>query len=230
VTGAQAAQPGDGPPAALLTAAAAPSIERQRAETTALSYVFDASRELAEHIAASIEPPTPITEPMASLVTHYGESFNGSILGCGTGYYSSDNPSIVAVGPARDGEMPCGTLLQICGSGGCITAQRQDACPGCSPILFDLSESAFAAVCGQPSGVCEATVSVMLACESLDLAWEDRPVPPAPPGRQRTALDDIAEGALLVLYPEQPAPAVVAPEAAGEDTGPSPDSSECALR
>jgi hypothetical protein len=185
---------------------------RRRAEHTAFSYVFDASMELAEHIAESVQPPTAITAPMPSLVTHYGEAFNGSILGCGTGHYSSDNPTIVAVGPGREGEMPCGTLLQICGYGGCITAQRQDACPGCSPIVFDLSESAFAAVCGQPSGVCEATVSIVETCTTLDLAWEDRPAPePAVWERERTMLDDLSENALLLLPPDlrtaQPAPA-----------------------
>src|SRR5690606_37272122 len=107
-----------------------------------------ASLELAEHIAESTKPLQALTEPMPSLVTHYGEAYNGSILGCGTGYYSSDNPTIVAVGPALYAQIPCGTLLQICGEGGCIVGQRQDACPGCSPVLFDLSESAFAAVCG----------------------------------------------------------------------------------
>jgi hypothetical protein len=176
---------------------------RQHADSTAFSYLFDASMEMAEHIAESVQPPTALTAPMPSLVTHYGESFNGSILGCGTGYYSSDNPTIVAVSPAREGEMPCGTLLQICGYGGCITAQRQDACPGCSAILFDLSESAFLAVCGQPTGVCEATVSIVETCTSLSLAWEDRPVQPPPVWeRERTALDDLSETALLSLPPD----------------------------
>jgi hypothetical protein len=173
---------------------------RQHSESTAFRYVFDASMELAEHIAESVQPLTTVTAPMPSLVTHYGEAFNGSILGCGTGYYSSDNPTIVAVSPAREGEMPCGTWLEICGYGGCITAQRQDACPGCSASLFDLSESAFAAVCGQPTGVCEATVSIVETCTSVDLAWQDRPLQPPPVWvRERTALDDLSEAALLSL-------------------------------
>jgi hypothetical protein len=128
---------------------------------------------------------------MQSLVTHYGEQYNGRILGCGNDYYSSDNPTIVAVGPDWEGTMPCGTLLQICGSGGCIVAQRQDACPGCSQALFDLSESAFAAVCGVPRGVCNATVAIVRTCDAMNLGWEDRPQ------RERTILDDLAEAALL---------------------------------
>jgi hypothetical protein len=134
--------------------------------------------------------------PTQSLVTHYGESYNGQTLGCGTGLYSSDNPTIVAVSPAREGEMPCGTQLQICGAGGCIIALRQDSCPGCSASLFDLSESAFAAVCGAPSGVCSATVGVVHTCDSMDLSWQERPP------RQREVLDDLAEAPLLVLGAE----------------------------
>ncbi len=97
-------------------------------------------------------------------------------MGCG-GVYSSDNPTIVAVSPARYAELPCGTQLQICGAGGCITGVRQDACPGCSANMFDLSESGFAAVCGFASGVCSATVSTVQTCESMDLSWADRPHP-----------------------------------------------------
>ena len=227
-TYAQATQSQEPPHELPLAIPPSPSITRQHAETTALNYIFDASLDLAEHMAASALPPTPVTEPMPSLVTHYGEAYNGNVLGCGTGLYSSDNPTIVAVGPERDGEIPCGTLLHICGGGGCIVAQRQDACPGCAPILFDLSESAFSAVCGVPTGVCEATVSVLEACGSLDLAWKDRPEPPQPPARQRTVLDDLAEGALLALHPERfDIPSV--PELIGEDTGFSPRW-ECAVR
>jgi hypothetical protein len=155
---------------------------------------------------------------MPSIVTHYGEAYNGSVLGCGTGLYESDNPTIVAVGPELYSEIPCGTLLQICGDGGCIVAQRQDACPGCAPILFDLSEAAFAAVCGAPSGVCAATVSVLQTCGTLDLAWEDRPEPPEAPERRRTPLDDLAEAALLAL-PQEPPDEPGAPAVVGEDTG-----------
>ena len=196
-----------------------------------MRYVFDASLELAEHIAESVRPPVPATDPMPSLVTHYGEAFNGNVLGCGTGYYSSDNPTIVAVSPALYAQIPCGTLLQICGDGGCIVAQRQDACPGCSPVLFDLSEAAFAAVCGVPSGVCAANVSILQTCSSIDLAWEDRPEPPEEPERIPSALDDLAEAPFLAEAPEpedEPIPGPP-PGDTGEDSDPT-DDWECHVR
>ncbi len=151
---------------------------------------------------------------MPSLVTHYGESYNGQILGCGNGYYSSDNPTIVAVSPARYGEMPCGTQLQICGAGGCIIAVRQDACPGCSASLFDLSESAFMSVCGVDSGVCDATVSIVVTCDSMDLGWEDRPQP------THTTLDDISDDVLIAhgIAPRAQSSAPDEPEAATAST------------
>lgn len=94
-------------------------------------------------------------------VTHYGESYNGQPLGCGTGDYSSADVTIVAVSPARYNEWPCGTRFAICGPGGCISATRQDACPGCSPSLLDLSEAGFAAVCGEDaSGSCAVEIAV----------------------------------------------------------------------
>jgi len=142
-----------------------------RHENRTLTSVLAGTLDLIEHVSSAVRPPTPVTPPMKALVTHYGESYNGQVLGCGYGLYSSDNPTIVAVSPERYGEMPCGTMLQICGDGGCIIATRQDACPGCSGSLFDLSESAFAGVCGVPTGVCSATINVVEVCDTLDLAW-----------------------------------------------------------
>ena len=96
---------------------------------------------------------------IAGWVTHYGESYQGQSLGCGTGVYRSDDPTIIAVGPARYGEWPCGTHLRICGPAGCIEATRQDACPGCSANVWDLAEAGFGAVCGpEASGSCEVTI------------------------------------------------------------------------
>ena len=81
--------------------------------------------------------------------THYGESYNGLPLGCGTGDYRSENPRIVAVSPARYVEWPCGTRFEICGDRGCIEGERHDACPGCGRDHLDLSEAGIAAVCGE---------------------------------------------------------------------------------
>jgi hypothetical protein len=91
--------------------------------------------------------------------THYGESYNGSPLGCG-GVYSSADTTIMAVSPARYAEWPCGTQIQICGSAGCIIATRRDACPGCYANLVDLSEKGNALVCGVPS-TCRVTLQVV---------------------------------------------------------------------
>ena len=53
-------------------------------------------------------------------ITHYGERFNGRKLGCSKlGYYSSDDPTIVAVSWANAEYMPCATPLQVCGPAGC---------------------------------------------------------------------------------------------------------------
>jgi len=82
-------------------------------------------------------------------------------MGCpGAGLYDSADPTIVAVGPSRYADWPCGTALSICGPTGCLTAIRQDACPGCGPFLVDGSESLFRAVCGAgASGSCEISIT-----------------------------------------------------------------------
>ncbi len=93
-------------------------------------------------------------------ITSYGESYNGSSLGCG-GVYSSNDPSILAVGPANYGRWPCGTQVTVCGpTGACLTMVRVDACPGCGASRLDTSESGYAALCGNGStGPCPVEVS-----------------------------------------------------------------------
>jgi hypothetical protein len=103
-------------------------------------------------------PSTPI---IGGWATHYGESYQGGVLGCGTGYYDTNNPDIVAVGPSRYQEWPCGTKLRVCGPAGCVTVTRHDSCPGCSPNLVDLSEAGNKLVCGDPPHTCRATVQLI---------------------------------------------------------------------
>jgi len=91
--------------------------------------------------------------------THYGESYQGSQLGCpGSGTYDSANPAILAVGPAHYADYPCGTALTVCGAAGCIAGWREDACVGCLGDWIDLSEAGIAAVCGPGVGSCAASV------------------------------------------------------------------------
>lgn len=102
-----------------------------------------------------------VGDEIQGYATHYGESYEGQPLGCGTGVYRSVDAGIVAVGPAQYAAWPCGTVLRVCGAAGCVEAIRQDACPGCSPNQLDLSEAGIAAVCGGAEvGRCEVTITV----------------------------------------------------------------------
>jgi hypothetical protein len=114
-------------------------------------------------------PQTPVqTEPARASpgtaievqATHYGVSYAGNTMGCG-GIYDPNNPTIVAVGPARYREWPCGTALQVCGAAGCIVVTRQDACPGCHANVIDLSESGNSLVCGGAPHTCRVTIHVL---------------------------------------------------------------------
>lgn len=108
------------------------------------------------------EPPLiPFGEAVEGHVTHYGDAYNGYSLGCGFGPYSSDDPTIVAVGPAREAEWPCGARLEVCGPGGCIVAMRKDGCPGCGPSTIDLSEAGLLKVCGPGTGACRARIQLL---------------------------------------------------------------------
>lgn len=125
-------------------------------EWLAIDFVTDNSIYVPTLTPTQVPVPTPtalvhsysVGEWIDGWSTHYGESYNGGTLGCGTGYYSSNNPDIVAVSPYRYQEWPCGTVFEICGEGGCIFATRHDACPGCGANHLDLSESGSQAVCG----------------------------------------------------------------------------------
>jgi hypothetical protein len=120
---------------------------------------------LVETLAAevAIEQPRALpsgTSRIRGVVTHYGVQYNGRSLGCGTGYYTSSNVEIAAVGPARYRDWPCGTAFMVCGPGGCVRVVRHDACPGCSANQLDLSEAGLAAVCGPGSGRCSVEFQV----------------------------------------------------------------------
>jgi hypothetical protein len=107
-------------------------------------------------------PPAPVASGavIQGQATAYGPAYNGQKMGCG-GVYSSDNPTILAVSPARYAQWPCGTQLQVCGPAGCLIVTRQDACPGCYANLVDLSEAGNAAVCGSPPHTCRVTLQVV---------------------------------------------------------------------
>ncbi len=128
--------------------------------------LIDSVSLLADGVQHSTQGLIRISSVDGAWVTHYGESFNGQPLGCDTGLYSSEDASIIAVGPSRYSEWPCGTVLRICGPGSCIAAQRVDGCPGCGPNHIDLSEQGLSLVCGPGSGVCKASVEAFtLVCD-----------------------------------------------------------------
>jgi hypothetical protein len=72
-----------------------------------------------------------------------------------------NDPTIIAVGTARDGEWGCGAFLSVCGAAGCITGTRQDSCPGCGRYHIDLSEAGMGRVCGADADVCDVTIQLM---------------------------------------------------------------------
>lgn len=126
-------------------------------------------RSLPEYTLVQEPEPSPEPSPVVGLTmraTHYGESYNGGPLGCGSGaygFYRSDDPTIAAVSPSSYRVWPCGTRLRVTGPAGSIGVIRKDACPGCDkhgwPEMIDLSEAGHAAVCG--IGTCVVTVEVV---------------------------------------------------------------------
>lgn len=95
--------------------------------------------------------------------------------------------------------------MRICGPGGCLIAERQDACPGCGPYHVDLSEQGLDLVCGPGSGVCKASVEAFAAeCQvaaSRDESAVDSPLQLFATLAQ-TALED-RTASLLTLSPEE---------------------------
>jgi len=134
--------------------------------------------------SASPAEPVDNLPVIGGWITHYGDRFQDRGLGCsGYGDYSSDDPTIIAVKPTLYRALPCGSVLQLCGPGGCLTAARKDSCPGCQPNGFDLSEAAFHRVCGDSDGVCNASVKVMKVCERRHMGkpGDEAPGDEAPP-------------------------------------------------
>jgi len=100
--------------------------------------------------------PTSVHAQETITVTHYGTPYNGSPLGCG-GYYEASNPTILAVGPSHYEDIPCGATVTLRGpTNNTLTVVRQDSCPGCTSLTFDLSEAANEILCGAPAHTCEA--------------------------------------------------------------------------
>ena len=148
--------------------------------------VEPAETQTTQHL--SPEPQlVPIGPAVDGSATHYGAQFNGRPLGCGTGFYSSSNAAIVAVGPSRYREWLCGTQLSICGTAGCIVGVRHDACPGCGPYLVDLSEAGIALVCGAGAGTCRVQIQAVTLVE---------PAVPEPPPQEGTSHESDAEAPL----------------------------------
>jgi hypothetical protein len=130
---------------------------RSNLDSVALK-VLDSAAQISENARLSTDGLTPFAFVEDVAITHYGESFNGNMMGCGGAHYSSDNGGIVAVGAERSQQWPCGTVLRVCGPGGCMIGVRQDSCPGCDAYHLDLSEEGLSLVCGPGSGVCRASV------------------------------------------------------------------------
>ena len=135
--------------------------------------------------------PTPIHYECCLKATRYGENYNGQPFGCydlvrgvPVGVYSSDDPTILAAPPARYGEWPCGTEIEICSNVTCLTVWRVDSCPGCVRDHIDLSESGIETLCGYrcdlvPGGLRYRVVSypipsVLINCREVFAIREER--------------------------------------------------------
>lgn len=133
----------------------------QQAEGLYVPSTVEPTHEAVDALPTVQAPTSPLEGGwIDGKATHYGESYNGQPLGCGTGAYQSSNPSIVAVAPTRDREWPCGTVLEVCGLAQCVHVTRHDSCPGCGHNHIDLSESGILAACGVIA-TCEVTIRVL---------------------------------------------------------------------
>jgi hypothetical protein len=94
---------------------------------------------------------------MEAIATHYGEQYNGYPMGCG-GVYSSEDATILAIGPSHYYDWPCGQYFQVCGVLACMVVIRTDSCPGCSWSVFDLSEAGIGRICGPGTSTCDITL------------------------------------------------------------------------
>ncbi len=88
------------------------------------------------------------------LVRWYGHDFDGGVLACG-GIFSADDPTVAATNG-----YPCGTQLQVCAQGSCVTVTVRDR-GGMAAGQMDLSQAAFQKLAPLGVGVLNATVQVM---------------------------------------------------------------------
>lgn len=162
--------------------------------------------------AIQLEPiVTPVSPVFEGFVTHYGVSYNGSPMGCTGLPYSSDNETIIAVGPMNSGEWPCGTQLRVCGVAGCFVGVRQDSCPGCTAYVLDLSEAGIALACGDQAHVCRVGIEEVLV---------EYPPPEQPPPIEVIQLNEPPPPTQLILVLPAPLPEPVASAPAGLDPVP----------
>lgn len=110
-------------------------------------------------LALALAPLAPAaTEGEPGYATYYHPSLHGNRMGCPPyNRYNQWDDTVVAVNPNQSWRWPCGTVFEITGPNGSITATRQDSCPGCGPSHVDLSTAGRLVVCGQATS-CAVTI------------------------------------------------------------------------